>query len=269
MQERRKYNLYIDESGDADLYSGRWLCLCGIVLEDEYATNNMPCQFDKFKQKYNIENTVLHLEDIKRNRKNFGFLSKSDNRTFFYNDLALLLKNLTFDIIAVVIDKSYHRKKYITPHDPYHYALKIIVENFSSYLYQKSGLGKVYAESRNGTLDLLLSDYFSQIYDNGTFYAGCTNHGPRNYSAKAIQRITSRKIKFFNKENTIKYKVNGLEIADLLCNPVMQIIKRHIHEYDVKKQRDLIQLRKTNYFEKNILEEEVINPRKFFFGWKP
>lgn len=58
-----KYTIYVDESGDANLKKGgRWLCLCGVILEDDYARSNVVYQFDEFKKKYSIEDAVLHLE---------------------------------------------------------------------------------------------------------------------------------------------------------------------------------------------------------------
>lgn len=269
-----KYNLYLDESGEHSYKGTRWLCLCGIIIEHEHAINNIPYHFDGFKKDKNIENLTLHLEDIKRNKNGFEFLSYTDMRTRFYEDLASLLMNINFQIIAIVIDKEEMKRRYGNfADDPYHYSFKLLIENFVSFLNRYRGIGKVHAESRSPKLDRQLNAYLADIHTNGTFYSGCSNIGRQNYSPLTIQKvILSKNIKFFNKKDVVKYKINGLEIADLLCNPVLQIIKDKILTYLMRDKSFIgptFLVRKFSDFEKNILNEQIINPRRYFFGWKP
>jgi hypothetical protein len=64
-----KYTIYVDESGDANLRSGRWLCLCGIILEDDYARSNVVYQFDEFKKK-------IHEYDYSGEKHSVGYTMK-------------------------------------------------------------------------------------------------------------------------------------------------------------------------------------------------
>ncbi len=270
--QKPKYTIYIDESGDANFNSDRWLCLCGVILEDDYARTNVVYQFDEFKKKYSIENAVLHLEDIKRCKKRFSFLQDYQLGTKFYLDLFDLLGAIDFQIIGIVIDKEYLKKKYFKPDHPYYYALKMLVESFVGFLNYEDGIGKVCVEARNAAnLDLPLESYFKEIYNNGTRYGGIGGYGQTKISSATIQkRIGSKNIKFFNKTSVLEYKVNGLEIADLLCNPTMQIIKCLILQYRQKNDpRPVFEAPKIANFTRENVNEKIILPRKRVFNWQP
>jgi hypothetical protein len=267
-----KYTIYVDESGDANLRSGRWLCLCGIILEDDYARSNVVYQFDEFKKKYSIEDAVLHLEDIKRSQKKFSFLKDNELKTQFYIDLTDLISIIDFKIIGIVIDKSYLIQKYSYPDPPYHYALKMLIEDFVAFLSNKDATGKVCVEARNAAnLDGPLEKYFKNIYENGTRYGGINGYGQTNLSATYIQRrVRSKNIKFFDKPTLLENKVNGLEIADLLCNPTLQIIKTLIFQYrSAQDPRPIFDKPAIPDFTRINVNERIILPRNIRFNWQP
>jgi hypothetical protein len=267
-----KYTIYVDESGDANLNSGRWLCLCGVILENNYARSNVVYQFDEFKKKYSIEDAVLHLEDIKRNQKKFSFLKDNELKTQFYVDLTDLLSIIDFKIIGIVIDKTYLIQKYTYPHPPYHYALKMLIEAFVAFLNNKNATGKVCVEARNAAnLDGPLEKYFKNIYENGTKYSGTNGYGQTNLSATYIQsRLSSKNIKFFDKPTLLQKKVNGLEIADLVCNPTMQIIKSLILKYRTASDpRPIFDKPSIPEFTRINVNERIIEPRNIRFNWQP
>ena len=176
-----KYICYIDESGcanmsDKAIHNNRFLCLCGIIMNFDYAKETTATKFKLFKEIYSIENQILHLSEIKRFENGFAFLKGNDKLlTQFYFDLAKLLESLDFKIISIVIDKLYLKEKYINPVPPYHYALTLMLENFISFLQnerrirkESNLIGKVSVESRNSaTLDLELEKHFKDIHKNG------------------------------------------------------------------------------------------------------
>lgn len=82
-------------------------------------------------------------------------------------------------------------------------------------------------------------------------------------------RIVSSNIKFFNKEKILQHKINGLEICDLLCNPVMQVIKEDIQRYSSKNTtRPPFEIRNCPVYEKEQIRERIIHPKKYMFQWQ-
>jgi len=209
----------------------------------------------------------------KNSSRLFNFLQNNPEiKTSFYNDLSTLLSSVNFHIIGIVVDKVFLKQKYGTfANEPYHYAIKMLVEKFYNYLRKYNGVGRVCVEARNnGALDTPLDDYFKFIYHNGTRYGGTHGSGQYILTPDMIaSKIVSSNIKFFNKKKILEDKINGLEICDLLCNPVMQIIKEDIEKYSKNTTRPAFDIRQCPVYEKEQIRERIIQPRKYMFEWQP
>ena len=197
----KKYNLYLDESGDSSFKSTRFLSLCGVLIEEKY-NGYIENIFQEFKHVYNIENKILHLSDIRGNNKHYSFLKDDKIKTSFLLDLSDLLNKIDFKIISIVIDKEFLRLKYNNPVDPYHYSLTMLIEILVPFLIGVNGMCKISAESRNGAnLDIPLEDHFKQIFDNGTRYG---HYGEIKLENTKIQSAIS------SKNMVITYLINPL-----------------------------------------------------------
>lgn len=150
--------LFIDESGDHSLKkidpSYPVFVLGGVIVEKNYADNELTLEMDKFKQKiFGTTNIILHAAEICRNRNKFLCLKNKDFRAFFYQELNDLMRRLQYKVIACVIHKNNHLHNYgAAVLDPYMLSLDILLERFGFDIpYNKQGL--VIAEKRNNTLD--------------------------------------------------------------------------------------------------------------------
>jgi hypothetical protein len=181
-------------------------------------------------------------------------------------DLQEVIMKIDFKIIAVVVDKEFLLQKYSNPVEPYHYSLTMLIEMLVPYLSSVNGICKVSAESRNGSnLDIPLECHFQNIFNNGTKWG---HHGNVKLEHERIQSvITSKNIKFFNKQTIVSKKIHGLEISDLLCNPMMQHIQTKI--YDISPNRPKFERPAIPIFTQKMIIEQVCQSRTIGINWQP
>jgi len=208
-----KYYLFIDESGDHGLgnidSNFPVFVLCGIVIS-EVDYENLRINFNKIKKVFwNNINVVFHSRDIRKCNNEFAILFDIDVKRNFYNSINDAIYNNKYCIIASVINKIEHIKKYgKLANDVYEIALSFIVERAIFYLDDRNEKDKsldIVLEKRGVREDSLLSSHFQRLLTLGTGYV------------KPI-RLKKYKAKIEFKDK--KENINGLQAADLIAYPI-------------------------------------------------
>ena len=222
--------LFLDESGDHNLdkIDPQYpvFVLGGCIIDLKYHEERMASVLAEYKRKlFGRDDFILHTADIYRRRGPFQKLTNVEFRNQFYAEINTLMKYLEYRIVACVIRKDDHLKRYgIAAIDPYMLALRILVERFvfeiKSCTSEKTGF--VVAESRDETLDNQLRLAWMDIRTSGTEYV----------TASELRRhVIDLKIKK-KSEN-----IAGLQVADLIVSP----IGRHILGRKSKEDWKIIQ----------------------------
>lgn len=210
------HRLYIDETGNADLWASkdpnhRYLSLTGIMMHLNVARDAAKPLIEDLKQ--NIlepdpdETIILHRKEIIKSKPPFQALRDPAKRAAFDKELLRIIYELDYLVITAVIDKFQHLKKYsVWHHDPYHYCLEVLLERYVLWLRDMGSRGDVIAERRGKKEDMRLRNCFAYFYNNGT----------RHVNSTAIQgRLTSKHIKMEEKQRNIA----GLQLADMIAYP--------------------------------------------------
>ena len=206
--------LFLDESGDhsLDKIDPQYpiFVLCGVIFDLEYHDRVVVDEMQKFKLKlFKKDDLVLHTLDFTRNKRGFELMSDQGFRQMFIRELESLIDRLNFKIVACVIKKQEHLKKYgLSALDPYMLSLSLVVERF---IFECGAAGgSIVVEGRSPTLDNALNLAFLDLKIRGTQYLAATK------IAKRIHNFTVR---------AKKPAIAGLEIADVVATP----IGRHVH----------------------------------------
>ena len=217
---KKRYRLYIDESGDhtkREVHdpNKRYLCLLGLFIESGIYESDFYTDLECLKRthfsKCPDHKIVLHRRDIINKRGPFKVLEDHDKKRQYDTDLLRFLTEQDYNIIGVTIDKKTHFEKYgQAAFHPYNYCLVVLLERYCGFLNYFNAIGDVMVESRGGHEDNQLKKAYTYIYENGTRYR------PNTFFH---QPLTSKELKLKKKNENIA----GLQIADLLA-------------YDVKKQ---------------------------------
>ncbi len=221
---RRKFRLYVDESGDHSFramagaeWRKRYLCLFGCIFETRYYEPTFCAAIIQFKRTHfggdPDDRVILHREDIVQKRPPFDCLQDEERQNAFNSDLLALIKKTQFTAIAVVIDKYTSQSKNFgpLPFDPYHVALLAMMERYCGLLQFLKACGDVLAEGRGGNEDKQLKAAFRTVYNAGTRF-----HEPKFFQ----NVLTSKELKIKPKAHDIA----GLQLADMLAHPVKQHI---------------------------------------------
>lgn len=222
MTRKRRFRLYIDESGDHTFNAvqeqqHRYLTLMGVWFElyehyPAFEAGMLDFKDGIFGPRHDSP-VILHRSDIIKRSGPFGaFVLDPDLCEAFDEGLINLVGGHSYRMCGVVLDKQSHMpKKYRQLYHPYYYCLAALMERYAGWLQFKGFEGDVMAESRGKTEDKALQAAFDQLYENGT----------RFHSAARFQAVlTSRTIKFRRKFDNIA----GLQLADLLAAPVKREI---------------------------------------------
>ncbi len=218
----RRYRFYIDESGDhtynlLDDTGRRYLGLCGCIFELSHVNGVLIPEMDTMKRRHfhphdPDEPVILHRNDIINRRGPFRVLRDEIVRKAFDDDLIGFLARVQYKIIAVVIDKLEHKRKYGSfAWHPYHYCLTALLDRYCGLLNHLGDTGDVMAESRGGAEDKQLKTAYQHLYQHGSY------HRPPAFYQRAL---TSNAIKLKKKSANIA----GLQVADLLAHPCKQEI---------------------------------------------
>ncbi len=150
-----KYRMYVDEVGYAshkncqdELY--RYLSLTGVIIDLAYVKETAAPALDQMKRRlfdpHPDEVVILHRNDIVRKRPPFECLFDPQKRREFDELLLHLLTELSYFVVTVVIDKQEQLERYgVWQHDPYHYAMQVLLERYVMWLESKGAGGDVLA----------------------------------------------------------------------------------------------------------------------------
>jgi len=170
---------------------------------EEFKRNHIPHHPD--------EPVILHREDVINRRGCFWRLRDHHAREEFDRQLLALIKDTSFRLCAVVIDKKALAARYPTPAHPYNLGMGFLLQRYCGLLNHINRRGDVMAESRGGREDRLLKDSYAIVYTRGAWMM----------RAESFQRaLTSAELKVKPKSANIA----GLQLADLLAYPLRQAI---------------------------------------------
>lgn len=222
---KRRFRLYIDESGNSDLGhcdnpNHRYLSLCGVIIELDYVQNILNEEMESLKNKFfgrHIDKPIVfHRSDMTNQRNQFRVLKDENIRHAFNNELIDSLIKWEFTALSVLIDKKAFIEKYLGwRENPYHYCLMIMLERYCHFLKSNYAVGDVLIESRGKEDDFSLSKHYRHIYEHGT-----------NFMNKSVfqEALTSKEIKIRKKYESI----SGLQLADLIAIPLRnRILERY------------------------------------------
>lgn len=209
------YYLFLDESGDHNLVKINRdypvFVLAGCIFKASYYRSTFIKQIGDYKlDLFGTKKIILHTADITRNRNGFDNLKDPNFRDKFYDKTNDLINNIEFTLIACVVDKVKHLKKYKDlAFDPYDISLKCLLEEYYYFLHENNDQGKIYAESRGSYLDNKLELAYFDIKYSGI-----------EYRSRKIRGADIRR-RFLDFKFIEKAKNNpGLQIADLCATPV-------------------------------------------------
>lgn len=206
------YRLYIDETGHHNYPKSegdpeRYLGLTGIIVERNVYDDEVRPRIERLRSPFYTDHDLrppLHLTSIMSATKDFAKLKDPRVQATFDAELLSLVNEVDYKIISVVIDKSAHQDKYVTPEHPYHYCLTCLLERYVKFLKNQNAKGDVIAEARGKKEDSKLKEVYEKFYTGGTYYASTVD----------IQaHLSSKDIKLKNKSDFIQ----GLEFADLIA----------------------------------------------------
>jgi hypothetical protein len=203
-------HLYVDESGDHNLLdidpNYPIFVLGGIIIDVETHNSILNPKLADFKTRLlGSKDIILHCLDYSRSKNGFEKMRDRNFRKGFFTEIENIIKITNFTLLACIIDKVAHRKKYIYASDPYILSLEILIEKFTFYLKHNKQEGIIIAESRGPQLDNALELAFLNTKINGT----------RFFAPKEItERIKGLVIKKQN-EN-----VAGLQITDSVVSQI-------------------------------------------------
>lgn len=125
----------------------------------------------RFKfQYFGHDAAILHEREVRKQMAPFDFLrADPDLREQFYADLDALIAAMPVQVIASVIDKERHRKRYADPWNPYEIAMHFCLETLCDRLVENGQAGKlihVLFESRGKAEDAALELEFRRITQN-------------------------------------------------------------------------------------------------------
>ena len=141
---------------------------------------------------------IFHDYDIKKKVGPFSILIDSLERERFFDALSEQFRNTPATIISAVIDKAEHKRQYSNPANPYELCVQFVLERIN--LMAKSRKVSIVFESRGKSEDKLV----------------------RSWSDGVIARKHCNfDVSFASK----KSNVEGLQMADLACQPIIEYVK--------------------------------------------
>lgn len=215
--KKRRYRLYLDESGDhvyknLDDPNSRFMALVGVWAEQSVHYAEFEQRLRAFKESIfgdRAPSVVFHRKDIVNKRGTFSILRHDDVSAKFDAGWLQIIAEAKYRCTCVIIDKAEHLGKYRKPFHPYHYALAAMLDRYCGWLRDVGGVGDVIAESRNPQENQALQQEYERIISKGTIQFSAGWHRPA---------LTTTSIKFRNK----KADAPGLELADSLAFPLRQ-----------------------------------------------
>lgn len=213
-----KYTMFIDETGDHNIDNEQPFSIIGVIFNDKYCINrnDKPSELKKklceLKNEYfKNDNINLHLVDIMRGNKEYKKYSEEE-RYNFIKALPDFFKDINCKIISITIDKNKLKKYFRPSKDPYIIGFMHVLQNFYSFISnEKIESARIVIEGRDDYSNLLVQKAVFDVFNNGTIHLD-------------IEEKLRSKIKGFiiAGKGDSSYQ-SGLEIADLLCNPLSRV----------------------------------------------
>lgn len=215
MGERKKYVLFIDETGSVD--DQEMFGMTGVIFEYKYSVSDgqsaseLKKRLDLYKSTcFNDKNLTIHLNDISRGKKDFKEFTAAQ-RAKFIQGMPEVLGSLEFQIISVTIDKAKLNSYFSPSKNPYIIAFTHILEVFYLFIEKVNAeSARIVIEARDDKQNLTVQKAFFDVYSNGTSHVNC-----EMYKEKIAGFIVAEKGKG-------KYQY-GLEVADMVCNPIHRV----------------------------------------------
>lgn len=227
---RTIYYLYLDECGNATFSpkmsynkpNERYLTIGGVLLRgDKHWTALSPAIIDLKLRYFGRQDILLHFTDLVHGRSVFAQYDELTRLQFWRDFLGIIYEN-DCALFAITIDKQRMQTRYKFLYDPYHLILAWLIERLIYTLKKieeeqkiiESGLPplqvKVIIEARGQRQDFRLKNSYKRLYEQGNelFFTVA--------SADVQRRLTSNEIAI----NAKKDRILGLEMADLVCNPL-------------------------------------------------
>jgi hypothetical protein len=209
------FRLFVDEVGHgsmrfSDHPNERYLSLTGIIMRIANEAGKFADDLHKVKiDIFGSRNVILHRTDITRKEPPFDCLKDTARCAEFDEAILKLLRDSSYRVITVVIDKKEHKNRYRTWQAyPYHYCLMALMERYVMLLQRAGSCGDVMAESRGENDNRKLQDSYARLYSKGTEWVGY----------KLFQQsLSTKELKIKDK----KANIPGLQLADLIANPSM------------------------------------------------
>lgn len=220
--------MYLDESGDHSLEKVDpeypVFVLGGLIVDEDALHEQIEPSFRTLKNLFfGDEEIILHTADIVRNKGVFAVLKETEIRQNFFQALNQRMAQLPYLVVACAIRKDRLIEKYRdNAHNPYFYALHILVERFVMELRGQKKVGHIVAEARDTAENKRLLDEWDRISFSGTRYAS---------SRRIAKYIRSFSIAD-KKEN-----ICGLQLADLIVSPIGRTIigKKSKEDWEIIK----------------------------------
>jgi len=212
------YIVFADESGDHGLatvnreYPIFVLSFC--VFEKVAYVEQVCPALQRFKLRWwSHDAVILHASQIRRHEPPFSFLASMEKREDFMEDLAGVLRAVSFTLISAAVDKGQLKERHGCSINPYDLAMTKGVELVAAFLRdcgQAQRHTSILIERRGKSEDRQLQEVFAQI---------CEGDGVRRAQADLSLEVIDKKA-----------NLPGLQIADLVSAPV----GRHLLRPDVQ-----------------------------------
>lgn len=208
--------MFIDESGDHNLIPEKVdsnypiFVLAGCIFDEIYYRNNFIPAFNLLKNKFfGTDSIILHTLEMTRPSKSkepaFNLFSDAKFRNSFYEELNELVADTNFTLVACIIHKNKHIKKYgLQALDPYLLSFDNLLNRLVFSL-PNNETARIIAERRNGILDNQLELAWLNAKISGT----------RLIKASVI-KDTIDNLQLSPKSSNEP----GLQFADLLVSPI-------------------------------------------------
>ena len=199
------YLVFVDESGDHQLNKypkdfPLFVLAFVVISKNEYCDHLLP-KFSRLKLKYFPDvSTIFHEREIRKAERRFSFLTNSDMRNSFQEDLSALMTDIDYKVIAVAINKGKTVNRSILTDDLYELGVKY-------------GLAKI-------------EDFLKSMND---FNYTTVTFESRAYSIESYRQEDDKLYKYFKKTANENFGIEihiksagglGLQFADLIARPI-------------------------------------------------
>ena len=198
LSHKKRYRIYIDESGDHTYRSfgspgRRYLGLTGCIIDLGYYEASFRPELQALKQKHFPRDpddppVILHREEILRSKGCFWRLRDPANRNAFDQAILHFFAGQKYVVVTVAIDKKTHIERYgQAAFHPYHFCLAAMMERYCGFLNFYSAEGDVMIETRHKKENRELQTAYDALLASGTSYR------PGQFFSRVL---TSKEIKF-------------------------------------------------------------------------